>query len=675
MIIFLSILLVSTISGMVFQVRAQEEYPREQTLIKGSHTQLSDPANWNWMSPGNYGMWFTGYSGTVLEHLFYVNYYTDEWIPWLATDYAYNDDYTELTFVLREGVSWSDGTPFTVDDCVFTYDLHLNSPEILLHSPEIRSQITDVVKVNATAFTVYLSNPNPRAHIDENTMSTHNIFGQNILPKHIWEDHFDTPTAFTFYPPIGTGPYELISAETTRWVFQRRDDYWATELWGIRPAPKYVVCIPAGTEDVTAIQMISHEMDIHGMAVPGPGVAEDMVQQSEWITSWTDGEYPHAFIDPGIRYIELNFEQYPWNNVDARRGLSYLINREDLSTIALEGAANESLWFTETGIMQNYLDEIDDLMTQYEPLEFNQTKAFALFEGLGWTQGPDDVWVTENGTRVEIELLVFSTHLLDPKTGQVIVNNWIDGGIDATLTPMVSASVGDFVDVGDFSAAQLLIVSSIDPLPGLEEWITDFYAPVGEYSSRNGGRYYNETLTDLVYELRSLSPEDQWDEVAQVFHDAMEILLRDVVAIPMVQNPWCMMFDTYYWEGYPTVSDPYAKPAEWLSSHLFYFTGYQSPNNNMEWVGGIYARDPATETVTFTDSMTTWRAIDGLWYGPFNAGDTATVPADDAEWLVGQNVATLGEPEPEPDAFPLEYIVIIVVIIIAVIAIVLYMRR
>jgi peptide/nickel transport system substrate-binding protein len=675
MLLCLSILLVSAFSTVILQVKAQEEYPREQTVIAGTHSEMPNPENWNWMSPGNYGQWFRGMSGTILEQLFYINYYTDEWIPWIATDYAYNDNYTELTFVIRDDVTWSDGTPFTVDDCVFTYDLHLNSPELLLHSPEIRSTISDVVEVNATAFTVYLINPNPRAHIDENTMSTHNIFGQNILPKHIWEDHFDTPTEFTFYPPIGTGPYELVSAETTRWVMQRRDDYWGTEVWGIRPAPKYIIWIPMGTEDVTAMQMIGHEMDHHGMAVPGPGVAQDMVEQSEYITSWTDGEYPHSFIDPGIRYIELNFEKYPWNNIDARRGLSYLINREDLETIALEGTANRSLWFTETAIMQNYLDEIDDLMDQYEPLAFNQTKAFALFEGLGWTRGVDDVWVTENGTRVEIELLVFSTHFLDPKTGQVIVNNWIDGGIDAVLTPMVSASVGEFVDIGDFSAAQLLIISSIDPLPGLEEWITDFYQPVGNYSTRNGGRYYNENLTDLVYELRSLSPEDQWEEVAQVFHDSMEILLRDVVAIPMCQNPWVMMFDTYYWDGWPTVSNPYSKPTNWLSSHLFYYTGYQSPAHDGEWWGGIYAVNPTTETVTFTESMTTWRAVDGNWYGPYNSGDTATVPSDDADWLVSKNVATTEEPEPEPTGFPLEYIAIIVVIIIIVLALVFYMRR
>lgn len=669
----MSILIFSTISAMVPQVRAQEEYPREQTMISGCNFQLGDPENYNWMKPGNYGLWFSGFSGTVLEQLFYINYYTDEWIPWLATSYEYNEDYTEITISLREGVFWSDGTPFTADDAVFTYDLHLNSPELLLHSPEIRSQIAGVTKVNATAFTIELLSPNPRAHTDENIMSTHHIFGQNILPKHIWEDHFDTPTQFPFYPPVGTGPYKYVSSEQTRWVFERRDDYWGTEMWGIRPAPKYVIFITQGPEDVTAMQMVSHQMDNHGMAVPGPGLAESMAQQSEWLTSWTDGEYPHTFIDPGIRYIELNYERYPWNNIDARRGLSYLINRGDLETIALESSANRSLWFTETGTMLNYLNEIEDLMTLYEPLEFSQAKAFALFEGLGWTRGPDDVWVTENGTRVELELLVFSQHLLDPKTGQVIVNNWIDGGIDATLTPMVSASVGEFVDIGDFDAAQLLIVSSIDPLPGLEEWLTDFYEPVGTYSSRNGGRYYNPELDTLVYELRTLSPTDQWEEVAQVYHDIMDILLKDVVALPMVQNPWVMMQDTYYWEGWPSQSNPYAKPANWLSSFLFWFTGYQSPMNDGEWWGGVTARDPVTETVTFTDSMTKWRAIDGVWYGPFSSGDTATVPLDDAEWLVSKAVAEIGEPtEPPPAGFPLEYVAIIIVVAgIVVVAIIL----
>src|SRR5215471_17811396 len=44
-------------------------------------------------------------------------------VPDLATRWAWNDDYTALTFTLREGVRWHDGKPFSARDVVCTWDL------------------------------------------------------------------------------------------------------------------------------------------------------------------------------------------------------------------------------------------------------------------------------------------------------------------------------------------------------------------------------------------------------------------------------------------------------------------------------------------------------------------------------------------------------------------------
>jgi len=52
-------------------------------------------------------------------------------IPDLATDWAWNEDASELTFRLRGGVKWHDGRPFTANDVKCTWDLLLGkSPEI-----------------------------------------------------------------------------------------------------------------------------------------------------------------------------------------------------------------------------------------------------------------------------------------------------------------------------------------------------------------------------------------------------------------------------------------------------------------------------------------------------------------------------------------------------------------
>jgi len=43
-------------------------------------------------------------------------------VPNVAKSWQWNDDYTEITFTLRKGHRWSDGTPFTADDVVFYMD-------------------------------------------------------------------------------------------------------------------------------------------------------------------------------------------------------------------------------------------------------------------------------------------------------------------------------------------------------------------------------------------------------------------------------------------------------------------------------------------------------------------------------------------------------------------------
>src|SRR5215813_4651957 len=46
-------------------------------------------------------------------------------VPDLATSWSWNEDGTELTFKLRQGVKWHDGKPFTANDVKCTYDLLL----------------------------------------------------------------------------------------------------------------------------------------------------------------------------------------------------------------------------------------------------------------------------------------------------------------------------------------------------------------------------------------------------------------------------------------------------------------------------------------------------------------------------------------------------------------------
>ena len=51
-------------------------------------------------------------------------------VPNVAASYEVNEDGTEYTFNLREGMKWSDGMPFTANDIVFWYNAHATNTEV-----------------------------------------------------------------------------------------------------------------------------------------------------------------------------------------------------------------------------------------------------------------------------------------------------------------------------------------------------------------------------------------------------------------------------------------------------------------------------------------------------------------------------------------------------------------
>src|ERR1700693_4330655 len=59
--------------------------------------------------------------GTVNEEVVFVDTLkSGATTPWLATSYAWSNGDKTLTFVIRSGVKWSDGTPFSAADVAFT---------------------------------------------------------------------------------------------------------------------------------------------------------------------------------------------------------------------------------------------------------------------------------------------------------------------------------------------------------------------------------------------------------------------------------------------------------------------------------------------------------------------------------------------------------------------------
>ena len=96
-----------------------KEVPRNQTLVLG--WSIASPLGTTnpWAVPG-----YTHQEGNnmMFEGLMYYAIYADKYIPWLATSMEYTTkDFTNLEIKLNPKAEWSDGTPVTSDDVVYTF--------------------------------------------------------------------------------------------------------------------------------------------------------------------------------------------------------------------------------------------------------------------------------------------------------------------------------------------------------------------------------------------------------------------------------------------------------------------------------------------------------------------------------------------------------------------------
>ncbi len=120
--------------------------------------------------------------------------------PVLAESYTVSEDGKTYTFTLRNGIVFTDGSPITAEDVVFTVekaqDPTLKSPE-LANWANIRAEAVDARTVRFTL---------PKAYapfLEDTTLG--------ILPAHIWKEVANAEFPFDEHmeKPVGAGPFKV----------------------------------------------------------------------------------------------------------------------------------------------------------------------------------------------------------------------------------------------------------------------------------------------------------------------------------------------------------------------------------------------------------------------------------------------------------------------------------
>lgn len=167
--------------------------------------------------------------------------------PDLAEKWVVSKDGKVITFYLRNGVKWSDGKPFNVDDILFTYnDVILNDKMAGWYVDTVKSACTvdgkpvKMTKINSYTFTVTMSKPDPDfiARVFSPSITT-----MTILPKHemvkVHPKYNSKATANdwnTFRNPVKKPavlwPWVPVAHSGNRFVWERNPYYWRVDRKG-----------------------------------------------------------------------------------------------------------------------------------------------------------------------------------------------------------------------------------------------------------------------------------------------------------------------------------------------------------------------------------------------------------------------------------------------------------
>lgn len=556
---------------------AQEEPARGEILKIAIAEPIQDPTNFN-MTNWSADRASTGLHQVAYEYFFYSNLQTGEFIPWLAESYEYNADATSLTVKLRPGVTWNDGQPFTPDDVVFTYDIMRENPS-MSWAVEASEAVASVEKVDDLTVRFNLTEANPRFHLYREGFPAVGIWGGiTILPKHIWEN--EDPLTFQNNPPVTTGPYRLKNATQSSVVWERRDDWWATEVFDVTPGPREVQFLHLGAETNVAQALVNDELDTPNIGILSAGSFQEVARRNENIRAWqTDA--PFAWADPCPRAMMVQNATPPLDKPEVRWALSYLIDRQAVVDLAYEGTTVPAwgIW-PEYEANQPYFEAIGDLREQYPTDVYDPDKGMELLEQAGVS--PADL---------SLRYLVDADSNEEMGVATVIADQLTAAGMEVEVQPLSGSALEDAIRQGDYE----LKFHSFCPgyiVENLDLFHSKNYVPLGELApwyERNSFRYQNPALDAIVDQMFQVAPDDT-AALTPLFHDAMEIWLADLPVVPIVQAPALVPFNSTYWTGWPTAEDPWNMPVSWWATFNLVINGYPNPETG-EWVGGI---TPAT---------------------------------------------------------------------------------
>ena len=453
----------------------------------------------------------TGYLGdvqaTVLEGLVAPN--SDaEYVPVLATEVptlenggivlAEDGETMTVTYSLREGVTWSDGEPFTSADVAFTWEA-VKNPDFLAES---KDGTDDIVSIETPDPLTVIVNYNTVAPDFASTLFT---FG--ILPQHVLEGQ-DLNTSDYNQRPVGTGPFMVSEYQAGQYVvLDRNPNYWGTAEDGTQlPYLDRLVFRIVTDSNTMVTQLRSGELDMaYGVLysqIPGFEEQEGVRVIPNRTLSW--------------QHLDFNLANPILDDLAVRQAFAHAIDKNTISR-ALGG----------------YPAVIDTVVVPLFPFsnpgvptyEYNVEEANRLLDEAGYPRSDDGVRADGEGNRLSFRILTQAGRTEYETAQQIMVANLEAVGVELVPDNQSGVAYTDARYDGDYDLFYAGWITPADPNYAI------FYATDGVLNSQG---YSNPELDAVLEDANTtIEPEARADHLREF----QEVLMTDIPTLPIVSGP------------------------------------------------------------------------------------------------------------------------------------------
>lgn len=492
------------------------------TMESSPETTITDDFNPFVPTAAPQGM---GATGLIYEPLLQFNLAKPpQYYPWLATSYTWSNGGKSVTFAIRQGVKWNNGTPMTPADVVFTYNLVMKNSAINLAGLAITS-----VAASGNNVTINFSSPQ--------YLNLQEIAGVPILPQSVWSKA-GNPSTFTDAKPVGTGPYVLKTFTPQGFTLTKNPSYWQVSKVKI---PN--VYFPVYTSNTGALSALySGKIDWTGNFIPG--LQKDFVN--------TAPKYHHFWEAPGsTNALMPNLNKWPTNQLPVRQAISMAVNR---NLLASEGEAGLENPVTNTsGItLPTFQAWAGPAASDTVSGTGSAAAAQQVLQRAGYKKDSSGFYAL-NGKEVTVTLISPSAYTDYAAVGTMVANELKAAGINASFQGIsVDAWNADMAD-GNFSLAEHWSNNGLTPYNLYDNWLNSSL----NNGKSNTGDYEGLKSPAMDTALAKLAGDSTVAQQTADLAPIEDFVAKNLPVIPITTASEWFEYNSQNFVGWPTQQNPY----------------------------------------------------------------------------------------------------------------------